>query len=125
MFFENHRDQYIAEMREQPDQYKTTIADFKEWLVNNNYVEDFKKAMRFIDNDEFFVAVDYGIPVSMVKYFKIHNIAQSNSCDIGQTVREEIRMMNELHDLMTITIEEFENDTDVLEILIQLEEVQQ
>lgn len=53
-------------------EYNITIAEFTKWLEDHNCTERFKTAVNRIDTEEdlYFVAVDYSIPVIMVKYFQ-------------------------------------------------------
>lgn len=64
---------YRNEINVNPD-YKTTKEDFIEWLYENNEVITFAHEIEHIedDSDRFAIAVDYSIPVTMVRYFEMH-----------------------------------------------------
>lgn len=66
------REQYVKEIAEQNSEYRTSIADFTEWLIRNNMIDTFTRDLK---SDDYEVAVDFSIPVSMVKYFRGHKIA--------------------------------------------------
>lgn len=51
--------------------FNISISDFSAWLEDNNYTKLFSEELDKIENenDLYYVAVDFTIPVSMVKYF--------------------------------------------------------
>lgn len=48
--------------------YKISIKDFIKWLKEYGEVEGFKKELAAYD--DYSIATDYSIPVTMVKYFR-------------------------------------------------------
>lgn len=54
------------------EEYNITVAEFAEWLEENNLTEHFTKEVNNIttEDDIYYIAVDYSIPVIMVKYFQ-------------------------------------------------------
>ena len=66
-----NREQYINELREQDKDYRTTIKDFLKDIQMMGLAERFRKDIRSIGihYDVYDVAVDYSIPVMMVKLF--------------------------------------------------------
>jgi hypothetical protein len=60
--------------------YKVSLMNFTDWLYDHNsarkaYSEIIKKFAKngFTDEDLYFVAVDYSIPIAMVKWFIMIN----------------------------------------------------
>lgn len=51
--------------------FNISISDFSVWLEDNNYTKLFSEELDKIENEDdlYYVAVDFTIPVSMVKYF--------------------------------------------------------
>ena len=54
------------------EEYNITVAEFTEWLEENNLTEHFTTEVNNIttEDDIYYIAVDYSIPVIMVKYFQ-------------------------------------------------------
>lgn len=54
------------------EEYNITVAEFAEWLEENNLTKHFTKEVNNIttEDDIYYIAVDYSIPVIMVKYFQ-------------------------------------------------------
>ena len=59
---------YVQEMEMNKEAYRISIAEFKQWLEDFGAVEKFHKALA--TESVWFVAIDYSIPVIMVKHFK-------------------------------------------------------
>lgn len=53
-------------------EYKITYKDFIAWLKSNNAEKNFRQSLNTIENEKdiYSIAVDYSIPVIMVKRFK-------------------------------------------------------
>lgn len=68
-FIENYRN-YIKDISNRVDDYRISIAEFRRWLTENGKVEEFLKDITNPNDGLCDVAYDYGIPVSMVKYFR-------------------------------------------------------
>lgn len=51
--------------------FNISISDFSAWLEDNNYTKLFSEELDKIENEDdlYYVAVDFTIPISMVKYF--------------------------------------------------------
>lgn len=51
--------------------FNISISDFSAWLEDNSYTKLFSEELDKIENEDdlYYVAVDFTIPVSMVKYF--------------------------------------------------------
>lgn len=64
-----NKERYLTEINSDPE-YRTTIAEFKDWLTRNNMTDTFKRMLKSPDLDEYDIAVDFSIPVSMVKHFQ-------------------------------------------------------
>lgn len=60
--------QYNEELNVVED-YRTTKEQFIKDITASNQLDDFKDAIRFYD-DLYFIAVDWSIPIALVKYFK-------------------------------------------------------
>lgn len=54
------------------DEYRITIAEFTGWLNDNKMTQRFTETIKAIKTEEdgYTVAVDYSIPMIMVKYFQ-------------------------------------------------------
>lgn len=61
-----NRERYMKAINTDTE-YKTTIAEFRQWLRDNNMEQRFATDMRYPENDLYDIAVDYSIPVIMVK----------------------------------------------------------
>ena len=66
-----NREQYINELKEQDKDYRTTIKAFMKDIQMMGLAEKFREDIRSIGihYDVYDVAVDYSIPVAMVKLF--------------------------------------------------------
>lgn len=64
-----HKEQYMKEINTDPE-YRTTLKEFTQWLEENNMVDIFNKMLQNEENDDYYIAVDFSIPVTMVKYFR-------------------------------------------------------
>ena len=51
-------------------EYKITVVEFKEWLTENNMKDTFQNLLKDEDKDDYDIALDFSIPVTMVKYFR-------------------------------------------------------
>ena len=67
-FLENYRG-YIKDISNRVTEYSISIADFRRWLAENSLTEQFRKELANHENGLCDIAYDYGIPVTMVKYF--------------------------------------------------------
>lgn len=61
--------QYMKEINYDP-QYKITVKEFKKCLVEMNLVEIFNEQLKDEEYDDYDIALDFSIPVAMVKYFR-------------------------------------------------------
>lgn len=59
--------QYMKEINYDPE-YKITVKEFTEWLAENNMEDTFNKMLK--EEDDYDIALDFSIPVTMVKYFR-------------------------------------------------------
>mgnify|MGYP006896802671 CR=1 FL=1 len=59
--------QYMKEINYDPE-YKITEKEFTEWLAENNMEDTFNKMLK--EEDDYDIALDFSIPVAMVKYFR-------------------------------------------------------
>lgn len=66
-----NREQYIDELAKQDNDYRTTIDDFIRDIQTMGLTDRFKDDIKSIGihNDVYDIAVDYSIPVTMVKLF--------------------------------------------------------
>ena len=62
---------YIEDLTRQDKEYKTTIKEFTQWVTDHNMIDRFREDIRSIGihNDIYDIALDYSIPVSMIKFF--------------------------------------------------------
>lgn len=60
------RIQYETEMRENNADYNITLSELMNWLKENNKTEAFKKSVE--KEGMYETAVDFSVPVIMVKY---------------------------------------------------------
>ena len=59
--------QYMKEINYDPE-YKITVKEFTKWLAENNMEDTFNKMLK--EKDDYDIALDFSIPVTMVKYFR-------------------------------------------------------
>ena len=59
--------QYMKEINYDLE-YKITVKEFTEWLAENNMEDTFNKMLK--EKDDYDIALDFSIPVAMVKYFR-------------------------------------------------------
>lgn len=52
------------------DDYRISIKAFREWLTTENMTEVFHRKLRDKEETLYDIALDFSIPVAMVKYFK-------------------------------------------------------
>ncbi len=66
-----NREQYINELAKQDKDYRTTIKDFIRDIQTMGLTKRFREDIKSIGihNDVYDIAVDYSIPVTMVKHF--------------------------------------------------------
>ena len=65
-----NKEQYFNEINRCED-YRTTIADFRAWLQDNNMEDTFNERLQHPSlYDDFELAVDFSIPLTMVRYFR-------------------------------------------------------
>ena len=67
MWKETNRAIYEREINTN-DYYRISVEDFKIWLLDNNLEDRFYKSLH--DEDNYDIAVDFSIPISLVKFFK-------------------------------------------------------
>lgn len=60
---------YASEINHSDD-YRISIKSFKNWLSTENMTEVFNEKLRNSELTEFDIAVDFSIPVAMVKHFR-------------------------------------------------------
>lgn len=67
-----NREQYITDLAERDEEYRTSIKEFTEWIIDHNMADRFISDLKSIGvhNNVYDIAVDYSIPVMMVKYFQ-------------------------------------------------------
>lgn len=66
-----NKERYLEEINNDPE-YKISIAGFQKWLTENNEHSDFQHSLDLVvigDWDIYDLALDYSIPVTMVKWF--------------------------------------------------------
>lgn len=61
--------QYMEEINYDIE-YKITVKDFTQWLAENKKEEVFRKMLENKDLNVYDIALDFSIPVIMVKYFQ-------------------------------------------------------
>ncbi len=61
--------QYMEEINNN-EEYNITVEEFTQWLKENNEEKEFTKMLNNKDLDDYDIALDYTIPVTMVKYFR-------------------------------------------------------
>lgn len=64
-----NRQRYEHDINHNED-YRISIKAFREWLRAENMTEVFHKKLRDKEETLYDIALDFSIPVSMVKYFK-------------------------------------------------------
>lgn len=62
-----NKERYMKEINSVVD-YKITINEFIDWIAIEHGEEEFIKALD--DEDIYTTAVDYSIPIILIKYFK-------------------------------------------------------
>ncbi len=67
-FIQNYRN-YIKDISDRVADYRISIKDFRKWLTDNRLTEQFHKEISNHENGLCDIAYDYGIPVTMIKYF--------------------------------------------------------
>ena len=61
--------EYIIDMKLHKNDYQITVKDFMDWLLVDDF--NFKGFLKSLANNNiFYTAIDFSIPVIMVKYFK-------------------------------------------------------
>ncbi len=60
---------YMEEINYSID-YRISVKDFKQWLRWNKHEETFRKMLENKDLDLYDIALDFSIPVIMVKFFQ-------------------------------------------------------
>ena len=58
---------YENDMRTNNKEYAISLKEFKAWLAENKMV-DFNEVLK--NKDNYYIAVDFSIPLTMVKYLK-------------------------------------------------------
>lgn len=66
----NWNEEYIIDMKKYKNDYLIDLESMNDWILSSHKrIDRFKKDM--LSNDNLFaLAIDYSIPVIMVKYFK-------------------------------------------------------
>ena len=64
-----NRQRYEHDINHNED-YRISIKAFREWLRTENMTEVFHKKLRDKEETLYDIALDFSIPVAMVKYFK-------------------------------------------------------
>lgn len=64
-----NRQRYEHDINHNED-YRISIKAFREWLRAENMTEVFLKKLRDKEETLYDIALDFSIPVAMVKYFK-------------------------------------------------------
>ena len=64
-----NRERYERDINHSDD-YRISIKAFREWLTTENMTEVFVKKLRDKEETLYDIALDFSIPVAMVKYFK-------------------------------------------------------
>ena len=64
-----NRERYEQDINHNAD-YRISIEAFREWLRDKNMTEVFHKKLRDKEETLYDIALDFSIPVAMVKYFK-------------------------------------------------------
>ncbi len=64
-----NRQRYEQDINHNED-YRISIKAFREWLQAENMTEVFHKKLRDKEETLYDIALDFSIPVAMVKYFK-------------------------------------------------------
>lgn len=67
---EFNRADYLENLNNRNEDYKVSISDFKKWLIENDKMDYFIKEISYAELEVFGIAIDFSIPVSMVKYFR-------------------------------------------------------
>ena len=52
------------------DDYRITVKAFREWLTSENMTEELQRQLRDEELTLYDIALDFSIPVAMVKYFR-------------------------------------------------------
>lgn len=66
-----NRERYITDLARQDMDYRTSIKEFRQWVTDHNMIDRFREDIRSIGvhNDFYDIALDYSVPVSMIKFF--------------------------------------------------------
>lgn len=56
---------YINELNEYSEEYKISIKDFREWLINKDMMESFQKEVKEVGLVK--TAIDYSVMIATVK----------------------------------------------------------
>ena len=66
---EINRADYMENLNNRNKDYKISINDFKKWLIKNDKMDYFIQEISYSEPDIFGIAIDFSIPVTMVKFF--------------------------------------------------------
>ena len=66
----DNKDRYQQDINRSNPDYRVSIEAFKNWLRAENMQETFNEMLRDRELTLYDIALDFSIPVSMVKYFK-------------------------------------------------------
>ena len=58
-------ERYINELNEYSEEYKISIKDFREWLINKDMMESFQKEVKEVGLVK--TAIDYSVMIATVK----------------------------------------------------------
>ena len=67
---EFNRADYMKNLNSRNEDFKVRISDFKKWLIENDKMDYFLQEVSYSEPDIFGIAIDFSIPVTMVKYFR-------------------------------------------------------
>ena len=68
---EFNRADYMKNLNNRNEDFKVRISDFKKWLIENDKMDYFLQEVSYSEPDIFGIAIDFSIPVTMVKYFRM------------------------------------------------------
>lgn len=66
----DNKDRYEQDINRSNPDYRVTITEFRNWLTAENMKATFDRMLRDEELTLYDIALDFSIPVAMVKYFK-------------------------------------------------------